>query len=129
MLEHLGRLADDCLVELPKIRDRGGVVQRPDILLQGLAIAAGAVRRFAEDLQDLPDRILDFLAGLLDVGGLIGEAEMGLVKFLVLCRRQRLATVDQRIDRLRSEEHTSELQSLMRSSYAVFCLKKKKKPQ
>src|SRR3546814_10753938 len=26
----------------------------------------------------------------------------------------------------RSEEHTSELQSLMRSSYAVFCLKKKK---
>src|SRR3546814_4020456 len=27
---------------------------------------------------------------------------------------------------LRSEEHTSELQSLMRNSYAVFCLKKKK---
>src|SRR3546814_5023583 len=29
----------------------------------------------------------------------------------------------------RSEEHTSELQSLMRISYAVFCLKKKKKTQ
>src|SRR3546814_2084827 len=29
--------------------------------------------------------------------------------------------------RARSEEHTSELQSLMRNSYAVFCLKKKKK--
>src|SRR3546814_16189696 len=29
--------------------------------------------------------------------------------------------------RHRSEEHTSELQSLMRISYAVFCLKKKKK--
>src|SRR3546814_8615879 len=29
-------------------------------------------------------------------------------------------------DSLRSEEHTSELQSLMRISYAVFCLKKKK---
>src|SRR3546814_3680210 len=28
----------------------------------------------------------------------------------------------------RSEAHTSELQSLMRLSYAVFCLKKKKKP-
>src|SRR3546814_6356961 len=28
--------------------------------------------------------------------------------------------------RVRSEEHTSELQSLMRISYAVFCLKKKK---
>src|SRR3546814_5982402 len=31
--------------------------------------------------------------------------------------------------RMRSEEHTSELQSLMRISYAVFCLKKKKKKQ
>src|SRR3546814_814133 len=30
---------------------------------------------------------------------------------------------------VRSEEHTSELQSLMRSSYAVFCLKKKKKEE
>src|SRR3546814_2799915 len=30
------------------------------------------------------------------------------------------------VDVLRSEEHTSELQSLMRISYAVFCLKKKK---
>src|SRR3546814_6090254 len=29
-------------------------------------------------------------------------------------------------DKGRSEEHTSELQSLMRNSYAVFCLKKKK---
>src|SRR3546814_2615517 len=29
-------------------------------------------------------------------------------------------------ERVRSEEHTSELQSLMRISYAVFCLKKKK---
>src|SRR3546814_7831868 len=33
----------------------------------------------------------------------------------------------QRGGRHRSEEHTSELQSLMRISYAVFCLKKKKK--
>src|SRR3546814_2612956 len=32
-----------------------------------------------------------------------------------------------RADAARSEEHTSELQSLMRISYAVFCLKKKKK--
>src|SRR3546814_9029717 len=37
-----------------------------------------------------------------------------------------IATVCLVIGRLRSEEHTSELQSLMRNSYAVFCLKKKK---
>src|SRR3546814_7989589 len=30
------------------------------------------------------------------------------------------------VGQVRSEEHTSELQSLMRTSYAVFCLKKKK---
>src|SRR3546814_9918699 len=36
------------------------------------------------------------------------------------------ATISERIsDTNRSEEHTSELQSLMRISYAVFCLKKK----
>src|SRR3546814_3741608 len=34
-----------------------------------------------------------------------------------------------RADVARSEEHTSELQSLMRISYAVFCLKKKKKKE
>src|SRR3546814_5359784 len=41
-------------------------------------------------------------------------------------------TVDETVeaahrDEVRSEEHTSELQSLMRISYAVFCLKKKRK--
>src|SRR3546814_10172720 len=37
--------------------------------------------------------------------------------------------VDPRWHRYRSEEHTSELQSLMRISYAVFCLKKKNNKQ
>src|SRR3546814_5784934 len=37
-----------------------------------------------------------------------------------------LAIPPQLLPELRSEEHTSELQSLMRNSYAVFCLKKKK---
>src|SRR3546814_3922884 len=34
--------------------------------------------------------------------------------------------IEHQVRNLRSEEHTSELQSLMRISYAVFCLKKKK---
>src|SRR3546814_8117326 len=42
-------------------------------------------------------------------------------------RKQPAVTAPaQRPPMLRSEEHTSELQSLMRISYAVFCLKKKK---
>src|SRR3546814_5574737 len=40
-----------------------------------------------------------------------------------------LARQPGRYGRRRSEEHTSELQSLMRISYAVFCLKKKKQIQ
>src|SRR3546814_2663623 len=42
-------------------------------------------------------------------------------------RRPVRAFRTSRARRHRSEEHTSELQSLMRISYAVFCLKKKKK--
>src|SRR3546814_5205108 len=40
-------------------------------------------------------------------------------------RRRRLADTHNVRGPRRSEEHTSELQSLMRTSYAVFCLKKK----
>src|SRR3546814_8356741 len=43
------------------------------------------------------------------------SARRGLVAAGIIARRSR------------SDEHTSELQSLMRISYAVFCLKKKKK--
>src|SRR3546814_8562645 len=39
----------------------------------------------------------------------------------------RVVVLDEADEMLRSEEHTSELQSLMRISYAVFCLKKKTK--
>src|SRR3546814_2400240 len=46
------------------------------------------------------------------------------------CTAARLERERQRpAGALRSEEHTSELQSLMRISYAVFCLKKKKSNQ
>src|SRR3546814_4506999 len=41
--------------------------------------------------------------------------------------RHAIAQRPRRESRFRSEEHTSELQSLMRISYAVFCLKKKNK--
>src|SRR3546814_7601744 len=42
---------------------------------------------------------------------------------------EQLRATDDAEEMARSEEHTSELQSLMRSSYAVFCLKKKKHEQ
>src|SRR3546814_2800130 len=47
-----------------------------------------------------------------------GEPELALAGIALLAKVER--------GEPRSEEHTSELQSLMRISYAVFCLKKKK---
>src|SRR3546814_4257699 len=50
-----------------------------------------------------------------------GEARLVLQFLTAECPQAS----DRRRDEERSEEHTSELQSLMRLSYAVFCLKKK----
>src|SRR3546814_6502225 len=52
----------------------------------------------------------------------VGDPRRGRVLFQ---GRKRGARVAEPARRNRSEEHTSELQSLMRISYAVFCLKKK----
>src|SRR3546814_1932024 len=57
--------------------------------------------------------------------GAYGKAEVELKAKLVEFRVADDATLD--VGAERSEEHTSELQSLMRISYAVFCLKKKNK--
>src|SRR3546814_4423622 len=52
------------------------------------------------------------------------------LSMLRCCRSQPLQTTTPIVTHPgRSEEHTSELQSLMRSSYAVFCLKKKNDQQ
>src|SRR3546814_1230045 len=64
----------------------------------------------------------------------VGKADAGCEKAHQIPRRQGDCTArpERNLSRrhglrfIRSEEHTSELQSLMRISYAVFCLKKKK---
>src|SRR3546814_9830978 len=79
---------------------------------------ADRTRSYAE----LSDRVARLAAALLELGLQPGE---------------RVGVLAQNSDRYieamfavwRSEEHTSELQSLMRISYAVFCLKKKKTKQ
>src|SRR3546814_5256275 len=56
-------------------------------------------------------------------------ADSMLSRFIVQAIRNRICSTNKKTIRtiaVRSEEHTSELQSLMRNSYAVFCLKKKK---
>src|SRR3546814_8855275 len=64
----------------------------------------------------------------------IGERKQGVVTLFGRLAARVMAQLPAAIRRCghnarRSEEHTSELQSLMRISYAVFCLKKKKNKQ
>src|SRR3546814_10441541 len=81
---------------------------------------------------DLEEQIAEFV---LEIGHVTACDRVGdLIGFLDRVRRDRLEGLDiipfaarLRVAQPRSEEHTSELQSLMRISYAVFCLKKKKK--
>src|SRR3546814_4065634 len=66
-----------------------------------------------------PDRIAETLgSSKVEVEEILESQDYKDVRLLVGVEHARLS---------RSEEHTSELQSLMRISYAVFCLKKKKK--
>src|SRR3546814_4809267 len=59
------------------------------------------------------------VGGVPVVAATVGRPFPGLARDALVERRDLAAAA-------RSEEHTSELQSLMRISYAVFCLKKKK---
>src|SRR3546814_6026075 len=84
-----------------------------------------------EDHRQLPHRCkVQRFMECADVRSAITEVGDRHARFAAQLRGQRKTAGDRhaRADD-RSEEHTSELQSLMRISYAVFCLKKKIKQQ
>src|SRR3546814_5515333 len=123
------RLIDLIEVQFPETRDNGIAeitfvdVMRPLLLLDIFDIAPGQFREGRNEPCDLAflGRIVtdDDARPLLD--GLLPrllEGQIGYAAELQLALLAILVAV-------RSEEHTSELQSLMRISYAVFCLKKK----
>src|SRR3546814_3364867 len=90
----------------------------------------------SSDLEQLPARhrhrargdafALQLLHGGQCEAGFRAGADHDDVGFAAFGIEQHVGALAQAVGR-RSEEHTSELQSLMRISYAVFCLKKKKK--
>src|SRR3546814_2094909 len=72
-----------------------------------------------------PPAVRGLAVRLIDGAGIVERREVDdLVAALSVEGRRTLSRAGVRFGR--SEEHTSELQSLMRISYAVFCLKKKK---
>src|SRR3546814_9365174 len=87
-----------------------------------LAVLRGGIVDLEEELQDPP------VADLLGIEDDLDALGMGAVVAVGRVRHVAAGIADAGRDdagQLRSEEHTSELQSLMRISYAVFCLKKK----
>src|SRR3546814_2584586 len=98
--------------QLVHAQDRDDVLQRLVFLQRFLNAAGGLVMLLPDDAR------LQHAAGRIERVDRRIDAEL----------RNRAVEVGRRVQvsEGRSEEHTSELQSLMRISYAVFCLKKKK---
>src|SRR3546814_6774823 len=93
-------------------------------------LGGAAARKFGVARRAAPIRRVDMLDPPVARGD--GEAALdrppvGERRDETLARR-RIAVEGDQEAAVRSEEHTSELQSLMRISYAVFCLKKKTTP-
>src|SRR3546814_4598592 len=118
-------------------REAVGRLHRPAIIPERRIVAPRRVEMEDDEIADILRQILHraiiFVA--LDIGAaLVGKqgdqlGDAGLDK-VDAGRFERLDEPARQPERddvpvPRSEEHTSELQSLMRSSYAVFCLKKK----
>src|SRR3546814_4458534 len=108
--------SSDLLAPLQGLLDH----RAPDLLL----LAA----LFRDVFDHLGDEVEGFLlAGLRAVGLRLGlalaRAALALRLLLGVAFAEQVVVVDELV---RSEEHTSELQSLMRITYAVFCLKQNK---
>src|SRR3546814_7297899 len=94
--------------------DRGSSVQIfvGELVDHGVAKAAFMIADMMREAQPVGDRarVANILSGAAGADA--------------LCLGAMVIELKRHADHLRSEEHTSELQSLMRISYAVFCLKK-----
>src|SRR3546814_2163535 len=91
-----------------KVEDWKAVI---DVHLHGAFNVCRATIELFREQQDGAYALFTSTSGVI---GNIGQANYGAAKLGV-----------HGLSHIRSEEHTSELQSLMRLSYAVFCLKKK----
>src|SRR3546814_3653782 len=112
------------------------IVIAPDKRLRTKCAPVAAVD---DEVRRLMDDMLDTMYDAPGIG--LAAPQVGVLTRVVVIdlaeddRRAPLMMANPRIVRaseeeaVRSEEHTSELQSLMRISYAVFCLEKKKKKQ
>src|SRR3546814_9530820 len=116
-----------------RISDWSSDVCSSDLNINGSTIMTTASTSFelswehSKLIATMADRMgLDFLVSVARWSGFDGPSRFAQEAFETLTYIAGLAAVTNRILVFRSEEHTSELQSLMRNSYAVFCLTKTK---
>src|SRR3546814_3690188 len=94
----------------------------------GFAVVAQEVRalaqRSADASRDIKGLIQASTGEVREGARLVNQTGQSLTEIVTAVKK--VADIIGEISSARSEEHTSELQSLMRISYAVFCLKKKR---
>src|SRR3546814_2434683 len=126
-MERQGQLADRAEIHREIARENGErIIANPGIALDAITHGQATftnrdIAMFAHrhsDGREQFDAVLGAVRSSPDLIAL-GKDGRGEDRFT---SREMIET-----EQRRSEEHTSELQSLMRTSYAVFCLKKKKK--
>src|SRR3546814_2119406 len=108
-----------------RISDWSSDVCSSDLHVAAIDDRGGA--RYQDHLRAVPQRRLDRLGD--GVGGMVATnlmADLAAHRMQPAARDLQRGVQNALLGARRSEEHTSELQSLMRISYAVFCLKKKK---
>src|SRR3546814_1282309 len=110
------RVAAQVAVLRPRAADRPSLVGQPHVLRVSVGLRVHRHRGDAEPARGADHPAGDFAA--------VGDED--LFKHACLCSEALPFKGRVGWGWVRSEEHTSELQSLMRISYAVFCLKKKK---
>src|SRR3546814_1856249 len=123
--QRVGHVIADAEVETAGGADVGqehreiGIIDRPAFVIGPYRDAAGIVAVDIFGAEGPDQAAAQALFVIEEAGGVIifGHADQRLA-------RERVVALDLRIRQRRSEEQTSELQSLMRISYAVFCLKK-----
>src|SRR3546814_5025741 len=119
--------SDVCSSDLVVVAAAANVLDHVHHLVGAVGIVSG--KPGAEERRDFERQAHQYVGGADRTG--LGGGRHDRLDFVIGDRGDDRRDIDLRrhpgVDQLgdRSEEHTSELQSLMRISYAVFCLKKK----